>query len=82
MSELEAADMGSASEGRGGRRAGRSGGGREARQAARASGGGAVRAPYVTRKLRPFEVLDEEGLGIIEANADTVLRGDRHRVPR
>jgi trimethylamine--corrinoid protein Co-methyltransferase len=73
MSELEAVDMGSASEGRGGRRAGRGGGGREARQAARASGGGAVRAPYVTRKLRPFEVLDEEGLGIIEANADTVL---------
>ncbi len=61
--------MGAATEGRGGRR----GGGREARQAVRASGGGAVRAPYVTRKLRPFEILDEEGLGIIEANADTVL---------
>jgi trimethylamine--corrinoid protein Co-methyltransferase len=73
MSELEAVDMDSASEGRGGRRAGR-GGGREARQAARASGGGAIRAPYVTRKLRPFEVLDEEALGIIEANADTVLQ--------
>ncbi|MCK5273261.1 MAG: trimethylamine methyltransferase family protein, partial [Alphaproteobacteria bacterium] len=69
MSGSESVDMGAATEGRGGRR----GGGRKARQAARTSGGGAVRAPYVTRKLRPFEILDEEGLCIIEANADTVL---------
>ncbi|MBE9556349.1 MAG: trimethylamine methyltransferase family protein [Proteobacteria bacterium] len=69
MSGTESVDVGSAPAGR---RGGRSGGGREARQAARASGG-AVRSPYVTRNLRPFEVLDEEGLSIIETNADTVL---------
>jgi trimethylamine--corrinoid protein Co-methyltransferase len=28
---------------------------------------------YITRKLKPFEVLDEEGLAIIERNAETVL---------
>jgi trimethylamine--corrinoid protein Co-methyltransferase len=29
--------------------------------------------PFLTRKLKPFEVLSEEGLEIIEANADTLL---------
>jgi trimethylamine:corrinoid methyltransferase-like protein len=29
--------------------------------------------PYITRKIKEYEVLDEEGLQLIEANADTVL---------
>ena len=29
--------------------------------------------PYVTRKIPYFEVLDEEGLQVIENNADTIL---------
>jgi trimethylamine--corrinoid protein Co-methyltransferase len=29
--------------------------------------------PYLTRALQPFEVLDEEGLSLIEHNADTIL---------
>ena len=29
--------------------------------------------PYITRKIPYFEVLDEEGLQIIENNADTIL---------
>ena len=52
--------------------AGRRGGGRDARRAARKSAG-AVASPYVVRRLRPLEVLDEEALGIIETNADIVL---------
>ena len=31
------------------------------------------RAPYIVRKLNTFNVLGEEGLGLIEANADTIL---------
>jgi trimethylamine--corrinoid protein Co-methyltransferase len=30
--------------------------------------------PFLTRKLAPFEVLDEEGLSLIEQNADTILQ--------
>jgi trimethylamine--corrinoid protein Co-methyltransferase len=30
-------------------------------------------SPFLTRALKPFEVLDEEGLSLIEANADTIL---------
>ncbi len=52
------------------RRAGR--GGSEARRAAR-SREQAVQAPYVSRKIPYFEVLTEEGLAIIEHNADTIL---------
>ncbi len=51
---------------------GRRGGGRAARQAARTAR--AVESvPFLTRKLAPVEVLDEEGLSLIEANADTLL---------
>ncbi|MFT5219839.1 MAG: trimethylamine--corrinoid protein Co-methyltransferase [Planctomycetota bacterium] len=32
-----------------------------------------VSTPYITRKIPCFEVLDEEGLQIIEHNADTIL---------
>ncbi len=50
----------------------RSRGGRAARQATRANT--VVKAPaYIVRKLKPFEVLDEEGLQIIETNAETIL---------
>ncbi|HEY7523552.1 MAG TPA: trimethylamine methyltransferase family protein [Candidatus Limnocylindrales bacterium] len=47
-------------------------GGREARLAARAH---AVieRTPFLTRTLAPFEVLSEEGLALLEENADTIL---------
>ncbi len=47
-------------------------GGRAARQAARANAH-AQSIPFLTRTLAPFEVLGEEGLALIEANADTIL---------
>jgi trimethylamine---corrinoid protein Co-methyltransferase len=47
-------------------------GGREGRQALRAAQH-IERTPYLTRTLAPFEVLDEEGLSLIEQNADTIL---------
>ncbi|MEX0990538.1 MAG: trimethylamine methyltransferase family protein [Actinomycetota bacterium] len=50
----------------------RRGGGRAARQAARAATT-AERIPYITRTLKPLEVLDTEGLELMEHNADTIL---------
>ena len=47
--------------------------GREARRAARAKRG-AVSAPFITRALPLTEVLSEEGLAIIERNAETLLQ--------
>lgn len=47
-------------------------GGRAARQAARASRMIAD-VPFLTRQLAPFEILGEEGLALIEHNADTLL---------
>ncbi len=47
-------------------------GGREARLALR-SHAVVERQPFLTRKLEPFEVLNEEGLAILEHNADTIL---------
>ena len=50
----------------------RRGGGRAARQAARTAA--AIESqPFLTRKLAPVEVLSEEGLELIEHNADTLL---------
>lgn len=50
----------------------RRGGGRQARRAARTAE--AVQAePYLTRSIPPYEVLSEDGLGIIETNADRIL---------
>ena len=51
---------------------GRRGGGRAARQAARMH---AVveKVPFITRTMAPVEVLSEEGLELIESNADTLL---------
>jgi trimethylamine--corrinoid protein Co-methyltransferase len=31
-------------------------------------------APFLTRALKPYEVLDEEGLSLLEENADTILQ--------
>jgi len=47
-------------------------GGRAARQAARAHAH-AQSIPFLTRTLAPFEVLSEEGLALLEENADTIL---------
>jgi trimethylamine--corrinoid protein Co-methyltransferase len=51
---------------------GRRSGGRAARQAARLQ---AVveKVPFITRTLQPLEVLSDEGLELIEHNADTIL---------
>ncbi|MEX0343680.1 MAG: trimethylamine methyltransferase family protein [Rhizobiaceae bacterium] len=55
------------------RRSARAGGGAAARRAARSGGGPGTQLTYIKRALKPFEVLDDEGLALIEANADTIL---------
>ncbi len=50
----------------------RSSGGAEARRARRQAGG-RVQLPFIRRKLKNYEVLDEEGLALIEANTDLIL---------
>jgi len=50
----------------------RSAGGREAKRALR-SGRSAQAAPFITRNIPFYEVLDAENLAIIERNADTIL---------
>lgn len=57
----------------GGRRRGRSGGGAAARRAIRQSGG-IVKFPAISRQINTYEVLSDEGLSIIEANAETILQ--------
>ncbi len=52
---------------------GRRSGGRAGRQAARAHAH-AAHVPFLTRTMAPFEVLSEEGLALIEHNADVILR--------
>ena len=47
-------------------------GGRSGRQAARLATH-IEASPYLTRTLKPFEVVSEEGLAIIEHNADVIL---------
>ena len=56
----------------GGRRGRRGGGGAEARRAKRQTGD-VGQFSYIRRTLKEFEVLDEEGLELIEHNAETVL---------
>src|SRR5260370_39141964 len=46
--------------------------GRDAKRAARAARAG-VSIPYITRQIPFYEVLGEEGLALMEANADTIL---------
>jgi trimethylamine--corrinoid protein Co-methyltransferase len=54
------------------RSGGRRGGGRDARRAARTTR--AVQTlPYLTRSIPPYEILGDEGLSIIEQNAETIL---------
>jgi trimethylamine--corrinoid protein Co-methyltransferase len=50
----------------------RRGGGRAGRQAARLHAH-VERVPFLTRTLKPVEVLSDEGLATIEANADRIL---------
>ena len=50
----------------------RKGGGREGRREARASSG-RVSAPFIQRKIPYMEILSEEGLQLIEGNADMLL---------
>ncbi|HET7413494.1 MAG TPA: trimethylamine methyltransferase family protein, partial [Pararhizobium sp.] len=57
----------------GGRRGRGEGRGAAARRAARSGGGSGASMPYIRRKIRKYEVLDEEGIALIEKNADTVL---------
>ncbi|MBV6648843.1 MAG: trimethylamine methyltransferase family protein [Hoeflea sp.] len=52
---------------------GRRGRGAAARRAQRSGGGPGQSMPFILRKLGNYEVLDEEGLSLIERNADTVL---------
>ncbi len=52
--------------------AGRRSGGRAGRAALRASHV-IERVPYLTRTMRPFEILSDESLAVIEHSADTVL---------
>src|ERR1700723_4205141 len=46
--------------------------GRDAKRAARAARAGAS-IPYITRKIPYYEVLGEEGLALMEHNAETIL---------
>jgi trimethylamine--corrinoid protein Co-methyltransferase len=51
---------------------GRRAGGREARRSARLHAA-IERVPFLTRSMAPVEVLSDEGLSLIEENADTIL---------
>ena len=57
----------------GGRRGRGDRGGAAARRAARSGGGPGTQLTYIRRRIKTYEVLDEEGLALIETNADTVL---------
>jgi trimethylamine---corrinoid protein Co-methyltransferase len=70
MSENAAVDHEAAAGGRRGRGAS---GGAAARRAARSGGGPGIQQTYINRRIKVYEVLDEEGLALIEKNADTVL---------
>jgi len=47
--------------------------GRSARRAARGGGGPGVQLPYISRHIATYDVLSEEGIALIEQNADIVL---------
>jgi trimethylamine--corrinoid protein Co-methyltransferase len=70
MSDVTDEPRGRESDGRRGRRAG---GGADARRAKRQSHE-IHQFAYITRTMKEFEVLEEEGLELIENNADTVLQ--------
>ena len=67
------ADVTEQTEDTGGRRSRGEGRGAAARRASRTGGGAPPSLPFITRKIREYEVLDEEGLALIEANADLIL---------
>ncbi|MEO6572015.1 MAG: trimethylamine methyltransferase family protein, partial [Ilumatobacteraceae bacterium] len=54
-------------------RSGRRGGGREARRTLR-SAGITDAAAFLTRTMKPFELVNDEGLEMLEHNADTILQ--------
>lgn len=56
-----------------GERRGRRGGGRAARRSQRASSGVGSAPAFLTRRLRPYELVSDEGLELLEHNADTIL---------
>ena len=57
----------------GARRSRGASGGAAARRAARSGGGPGLQLNYIQRKIPLYEVLGEEGIALIEANADIVL---------
>lgn len=57
----------------GGRRGRGERGGAAARRAARTGGGAGLQLTYIKREVPVYDVLNEDGLALIEANADTVL---------
>src|SRR5690606_743064 len=57
----------------GGRRGRGERGGAAARRAARSGGGPGGPLTYIKRQIPVYEVLNEEGIALIETNADTVL---------
>ncbi len=59
--------------GAGARRGRRGGGGAAARRAAR-QGGGITQLRHITRRIPTYEPLDEDGLALIEDNAETILQ--------
>lgn len=61
------------SAGESGGRRGRGERGVSARRAARAGGGPGTQLTYIKRNIPCYEVLGDEGLALIEANADTIL---------
>jgi trimethylamine--corrinoid protein Co-methyltransferase len=67
MDDSSAADQG------GGRRGRGASGGAAARRAARGGSGPGTSLTYIRRQIPLYEVLNEEGIALIEANADTVL---------
>ncbi|RCS25386.1 trimethylamine methyltransferase [Phyllobacterium salinisoli] len=70
MDQEASVETGEESSGRRGRGAS---GGAAARRAARSGGGPGKSLTYITRNVPVYEVLNEEGLALIEANADIVL---------
>jgi len=67
-------DAGDAGEETSGRRGRRASGGAAARRAARTGTAAGPQLTYITRKIPLYEVLNEEGLALIEANAEHILQ--------
>ncbi|CAD7022994.1 trimethylamine methyltransferase [Pseudorhizobium endolithicum] len=66
-------DLNQHTEAAGGGRRSRGERGAAGRRALRTGGGPGSSLPYITRRIGVYEVLDEEGLQLIERNADTIL---------